>query len=98
MNFKYFLIQTWFHNNPQPIEADAAGDEEQHHGPDGWDAGEVQQQPGGPGHGADPAALRGEAEDWGPTPQDAAANRGSKTHSGQNMANKRREKSLKSKP
>jgi hypothetical protein len=41
--------------------------------PDGGDAGEVQQQPGGPGHRADAPALRGEAEERGSPPQDAAA-------------------------
>jgi hypothetical protein len=41
--------------------------------PDGGDAGEVQQQPGGPRHRADPSALRGEAEERGSPPQDAAA-------------------------
>ena len=45
----YFTVQTWFYNNPQPAEAHAAGHEEQYHGPDGWDAGKVQQQSRGPG-------------------------------------------------
>jgi len=50
--------------------------------PDGGDAGEVQQQPGGPGDGAHAPALRGEAEERGSAPQDAPAQRRAQARSG----------------
>ena len=67
---QFFLIdffQAGFHKYQKPIETNAAGDEQQHYGPDGGDAGEVQREPRGPRHREDEAFVRGEGKDRGPS-------------------------------
>jgi len=66
-SFLIDFFQAGFHKYQKPIETNAAGDEQQHYGPDGRDAGEVQRESRGPRHREDEAIVRGEGKDRGPS-------------------------------